>query len=470
VGENDRGDFVGPGNLDEVKRISIQWLRSDQVRFKVGDVRQSLLEANVASIALLRLDTDFYDSTYVELMYLYPRLVQHGVLIVDDYGHWQGARKAVDDYFGDAGSAPKPRPPRPYFHWIDYTGRMAIRPDPPADELPPEIARDPQLSWGRSTRDGIPIPAPEQRYDYSPPGLTNPGLLKHFPSLVANDPRRNKWPYLRSAAPHIWRTDSRSSNQHIGVLSMEEAILLYHLALPHGGKRGLAIGCHFAWSTAHLLAAHLNLDVVDPKLSRDDQWNAVDESLSKIPTRGSYRLWAAYSPSILPALRETKTEPWSFVFIDGDHEGDAPRRDAQTVLVHCAPDATVVLHDLASPDVTAGLEVFRAAGWNVRIYNTMQIMGVAWRGDLIPVDYPPDLRMPSATPFVAFGSSLATDGVEASSRVTGWAVSFVVRPLQQSCGRLGAWCSNAGSSTHLGRSFDRGETHRNLGRNAACTN
>ncbi len=399
-GEDDReANLVrARATLDEVQaNLVAVGYDPTKVRFKVGDVRTSLRKANVASIALLRLDTDFYDSTYVELMYLYPRLVQNGVLIVDDYGHWQGARKAVDDFFGDAGPAPKPRAPRPYFHWIDYTGRMALRPDPPPDELPPEITRDPQVAWGRSTRGGIMIPAPEQRYDYPPVGLTDPSLLKHFPSLVAADPRRNKWPYLRLAAPHIWRTDARSSNQHIGVLSLEEAVLLHHLALPHAGKRGLAIGCHFAWSTAHLLAADLTLDVVDPKLSRDDQWEAVDESLSKIPTRGSYRLWAAYSPSILPALRETKPETWSFVFIDGDHEDDAPRRDAQAVIPHCALTATVVLHDLASPDVSAGLEVFRAAGWNVQVYNTMQIMGVAWRGSVTPVTYPPDPHMPSLT-------------------------------------------------------------------------
>lgn len=365
-----------------------------KVRFRVGDVRNILKKSNVAAIALLRLDTDFYDSTYAELMYLYPRLVQNGVLIIDDYGHWQGAKKAVDDYFGEIGPAPLPRAPRPYFHWIDYTGRMAIRTDPSPEELPAEIVRDSKLTWGKAERGGVPIPTPDQRYDYRPPGLVDPDLLPRFPSLVASDPRRNKWPYLRLAAPHHWRTDARSVNQQIGVLSLEEAIVLHNLALPYAGRRGLAIGCHFAWSTAHLLAANLHLDVVDPKLSREDQWEGVNESLSSVPTRGSYRLWAAYSPSILPALRETKSEPWSFVFIDGDHEGDAPRLDAQAVLQYCAPTATVVLHDLASPAVTAGLEVFRSAGWNVRIYNTMQIMGVAWRGDVIPVSYPTDPHMP----------------------------------------------------------------------------
>jgi predicted O-methyltransferase YrrM len=367
---------------------------ADKYRFIQGDVARTIPQANLPAIALLRLDTDFYASTYIELMYLYPRLVRQGVLIIDDYGHWKGARRAVDDYFAEAGDAPKPRPPRPFLNRIDYTGRLAIRGDEPPDELPPEIAKDPTQAWARPARGGVTIPRPDERYDFVPPGLADPGLIQLFPTLTEADPRRNKWPYLRIAAPHRWRFDTRSRNQHIGVVSLEEAILLYHLARPFAGQRGLAIGCHFAWSTAHMLAAGLDLDVVDPKLASLEQMAAVRESLNRIPTSGSFQLWAAYSPSIIPALRARRPEPWSFVFIDGDHEGDAPRLDAEAVLPHCAANAAVAFHDLISPDVTAGLTAFRAAGWQTRIHNTMQVMGVAWRGDCLPVDPPPDPRMP----------------------------------------------------------------------------
>jgi hypothetical protein len=47
----------------------------------------------------LRLDTDWYDSTKIELEVLYPRLINNGFLIVDDYGHWEGQKRAVDEYF-----------------------------------------------------------------------------------------------------------------------------------------------------------------------------------------------------------------------------------------------------------------------------------------------------------------------------------------------------------------------------------
>jgi hypothetical protein len=71
-------------------------------RFVIGDVCNTLREhENVPDkIALLRLDTDWYASTKIELEVLYPKLQPGGILIVDDYGHWQGARKAVDEYFG----------------------------------------------------------------------------------------------------------------------------------------------------------------------------------------------------------------------------------------------------------------------------------------------------------------------------------------------------------------------------------
>ena len=68
-------------------------------------------------IALLRLNTDWFESTYHELVHLYPLLSKGGVLIIDDYGHWQGARKAVDTYFKEQGIYP-------LLHRIDYTGRI----------------------------------------------------------------------------------------------------------------------------------------------------------------------------------------------------------------------------------------------------------------------------------------------------------------------------------------------------------
>ena len=76
-------------------------LDDERLRFVVGPVEATLLDpAHIPErIALLRLDTDWHASTAIELAVLYPRLVPGGFLIVDDFGHWLGARKAFNDYF-----------------------------------------------------------------------------------------------------------------------------------------------------------------------------------------------------------------------------------------------------------------------------------------------------------------------------------------------------------------------------------
>lgn len=56
------------------------------------------------TISILRLDTDWYASTRHELTHLYPRLSSGGVLIIDDYGYWQGSRRAVDEFLAETGA------------------------------------------------------------------------------------------------------------------------------------------------------------------------------------------------------------------------------------------------------------------------------------------------------------------------------------------------------------------------------
>ena len=91
--------------------------RIHYVRGKVEDTIPATLPGE---IALLRLDTDWYESTRHELLHLFPLLSKGGVLILDDYGHWQGARAAVDEYFDQH--------PQPILlNRIDETGRIAIK-------------------------------------------------------------------------------------------------------------------------------------------------------------------------------------------------------------------------------------------------------------------------------------------------------------------------------------------------------
>jgi hypothetical protein len=72
---------------------------SKNIQYIQGKVEDTIPKVIPEKIALLRLDTDLYESTKHELEHLYPRLSDHGVLIIDDYGCFKGARKATDDYF-----------------------------------------------------------------------------------------------------------------------------------------------------------------------------------------------------------------------------------------------------------------------------------------------------------------------------------------------------------------------------------
>jgi hypothetical protein len=92
-----------------------------RVHLAKGKVEDTIPGAAPASIALLRLDTDWYESTRHELEHLYPRLSPGGVLIIDDYGHWAGCRQAVDEYFAAHGV-------HVLLNRIDYTGRIAVKP------------------------------------------------------------------------------------------------------------------------------------------------------------------------------------------------------------------------------------------------------------------------------------------------------------------------------------------------------
>ena len=95
----------------------------ENLNFVAGDVGRTLTNPDnlPEKIALLRLDTDWYESTKIELELLFPRLVPGGVIIVDDYGHWQGCRAAVDEYFCNNGI-------NILLNRIDYTGRIGVKP------------------------------------------------------------------------------------------------------------------------------------------------------------------------------------------------------------------------------------------------------------------------------------------------------------------------------------------------------
>lgn len=122
--EQDRADAKSVwcvSGLQEVKNVMAETGYSrERIHYIEGKVEDTLPERKPEKIALLRLDTDWYESTRCELEHLFPRLQPGGVLIIDDYGHWQGCRKAVDEYIAKHSI-------NIFLNRIDYTGRLGIK-------------------------------------------------------------------------------------------------------------------------------------------------------------------------------------------------------------------------------------------------------------------------------------------------------------------------------------------------------
>lgn len=121
MNRGDRNDWCFAALAEVRRNFAAAAGTNPDLRTIAGPVQDTLREpANLPQeIAILRLDTDFYDSTKIELEVLYPRLSPGGVLIIDDYGEWAGARKAVDEFFGERFT---------WLHRVTHTVRLMIKP------------------------------------------------------------------------------------------------------------------------------------------------------------------------------------------------------------------------------------------------------------------------------------------------------------------------------------------------------
>lgn len=109
-------------NLEEVKsNVSKINYPENKIHYVKGKVEDTIPQGEIPKkISILRLDTDWYESTLHEMEHLFPRLVKGGIIIIDDYGHWQGCKQAIDEYF-------KKNHIELFLHRIDYTCRMGVK-------------------------------------------------------------------------------------------------------------------------------------------------------------------------------------------------------------------------------------------------------------------------------------------------------------------------------------------------------
>ncbi|MEG4043375.1 glycosyltransferase [Microcoleus sp. Pol17_C1] len=228
--------------------------------------------------------------------------------------------------------------------------------------------------------------------DYVSPGFQIIIPDSYFPNMIIADPNASNWPYLRREIPHNWYADKRYP--FIGFLNRDEAHILYNTALQFKGKKALEIGCWLGWSACHLALAGVALDVVDPLLEREDIRQSVIDSiqgaLNASGVQTSVELIPGYSPQRVEEFSAQFNRKWSLIFIDGEHGGDGPLNDAIACEKLAEEDAIILFHDLTAPDVGKGLDYLKQRGWQTVVYQTMQIMGAAWRGNVEPVKHQPD--------------------------------------------------------------------------------
>ncbi len=106
-------------SLEETtKNMNSTGYGTENIIYIVGDVTKTIPQNTPPKISLLRLDTDWYTSTKHELLHLYPHISTNGILIIDDYGDWLGAKKAVDEYFCKRSIL---------LHRIDRSGRIHVK-------------------------------------------------------------------------------------------------------------------------------------------------------------------------------------------------------------------------------------------------------------------------------------------------------------------------------------------------------
>ncbi len=106
-----------------VQNMALTGYPQTHVHFIQGRVEDTIPDQAPEEIALLRLDTDWYESTRHELTHLYHRLTPGGIMIIDDYGYWKGQRQAVDEFIAQC-------PDAIFLNRIDETGRAFVKPHP----------------------------------------------------------------------------------------------------------------------------------------------------------------------------------------------------------------------------------------------------------------------------------------------------------------------------------------------------
>lgn len=224
------------------------------------------------------------------------------------------------------------------------------------------------------------------KYDYCSPGLQTVDASEHFPNRIAGEPDQVGWQWMRKDDPHLWYCDARMPRA--GFVNHDESMILYNLGRQFAGCRALEVGCLWGWSSWHLAAGGVTLDVVDPlPASHEVARRSLEYSLREY--RGSVFVYPRESPQEVDRLGRTGLR-WSLIFVDANHDAPYPVIDAAVCQHYAAQDAMIVFHDALSPDVFDAVRYLRSRGWKSRLLWTSQMMAMVWRGEVEPLKHIPD--------------------------------------------------------------------------------
>lgn len=169
-----------------------------------------------------------------------------------------------------------------------------------------------------------------------------------------------------------------------GYMSADEAAILYTIARDFPGLWA-EIGSHTGWSGAHIARAlsetEGRLVAMEPRLVELDFYERTLDNWYRADVIGYIQPVTMRSDQYFAC---GGSEMFSGAFVDGDHDPPMPERDAQLLLPRLSDRAVVVFHDFSGWPVRDGVRYLMRNGFNVRVYDTAQMLGVCWRGEWEP--------------------------------------------------------------------------------------
>jgi hypothetical protein len=219
-----------------------------------------------------------------------------------------------------------------------------------------------------------------QGFDLICPDLCLPNIIARNSSLKGESYQHNQ--YIDRRYPDM------------PLLSRDEALILYNIALKYKGKQGLAIGTQMGWSLCHVAIAGLELDVIDPILGNSEILQDITASISSAKeVFGTIPQITLVPGSGSGAIEELGTQlqrRWSLIFIDSSLDVSSALAMAITCEKYVESNAAILFQNLMSQDVYQGFNYLKQKGWQTRIYQTASIIGVAWQGKIEPINHQSD--------------------------------------------------------------------------------